>query len=142
VPRSPPQNKVTLADQGGGNPTNFIRVFDEHICQDLELSAKGLKWISLIKMRIGHIAFFVNIIRLPKDFDFQENRSASSQALEDDRRGSEATAEPVLEDVVSQQNIVVAVNTTPAKPRRPDYREVRNRINVVHFSVFPGIFWS
>ncbi len=40
---------------------------------------------------------------------------------------------------MDQQNIV-AVNTTPAKPRRPDYREVRNRIYIVHFSVFPGIF--
>ncbi len=92
-------------------------------------------------MRILHIALFLkNHHTLPKDFDVQENRSASSQALEDDRRVGEATAEPVLEDVVSQQNIV-AVNTTPAKPRRPDYREVRNRIDIVNFSVFHRIFF-
>ncbi len=85
-------------------------------------------------MRIRYITLFVNIITLPKDLDFQENRSASSQALEDDRRGSEETA-AVLENVVSQQNIV-ADNTTPVKPRRPDYREVRYGIKIIKIKNF------
>ncbi len=94
-------------------------------------------------MRIGHTLLFCEYhITLPKDFYIQENRSASSQALEDDRRGSEASAEPVLENVVSEQNIVVADNTTPAKPRRPDYREVRNGTEIKIFvsAVFHGTY--